>query len=924
MGWPKTACDVTFPIAYQYKIGAAAMNKLRGVLVRAWATVRGRSRGDEEIRAELESHVAMHVEDNLRVGMTAEEARRAALIALGGMEQTTEKYGQGRGIGWTERLGQDVRFSTRVLRKSPGFTAIAVLTLALGIGATTAIFSLVDVVMFRPLPIARPSEVVRITGGNVKDVSRFGSMSFPAYLEMRDRANAFSSMAADIDRMPVNFSSPVAGSERIVSGMVTGSYFETLGVKAEIGRTIGVEDDRVGAGPVAMISDDLWRREFSGSTSVLGSTAIVDGQEFTIIGITPHGFGGVAFDNFPEVWLPASLGFEIDPLLKTQMPQGRQSFAPFTVFARLKNGVPIQAAQAQLDSIAATLGAGKPVPGEAGFMRAWPVLVPAEKQARKEWTQYSFLILGTVSLVLLIACANASGLLLAHSEGRRKEIAVRTALGATRFRIVRLQLIQGLLVSLLAAVVGTAIAYTGAKLLLAVPPGTLPLPAERASSILDGRVLVFAMLAALVAATVSGLGPAVRSSRPDLVSAMKGETFGSGAVRRISLHNVFVVVQVAASVVLLVGAGLLTRTLWRITHMPLGFDPSHTITASTDPIREGYSKAAASAMLEPLLDSLRSQPVVHSAALGTAIPLRGMGTSVTIEGHSAETQFGTPTELVMASPGYIKTLRIPLLRGRDFNEGDAANGPYVAIANQAAVEEYWPGQNPIGKRLDGVGPHDETFEVVGVAGNVTTGFTQFAAQSAFYIPLAQGYTLFPWEPDITLIARGSGESGVLLSAVRAAVRSVDPNLPLFQIHTMDEELTRANPERQFLARMLLIFSVLATLLCAAGIYAQASYATAALTRDFGIRMALGAEPGDVFGMVLKRGAWIAAGGLVVGLGAAIGLTRILTSLLFEVSPLDPWTFVGVCVLFMAIVLAACFVPARRAMRVDPMVALRHE
>jgi predicted permease len=514
--------------------------------------------------------------------------------------------------------------------------------------------------------------------------------------------------------------------------------------------------------------------------------------------------------------------------------------------------------------------------------------------------------------------------LLAHSEGRRKEIAVRAALGATPSRIVRLQLMQEMLVALLAVAAGCVIADFGAKLLLAAAPETLPIPADRAAAILDPRVLAFAALAGGLSAILSGLAPAIRSSKVDLLSAMKGEK--AGGTRRLSLHSSFVMVQVAASAILLVGAGLLTRTLWRVTHMPLGFDPSHTVTASIDPIRAGYTKTSAAAMLEPLLDALRREPGVESAALGAGIPLPvgGMTTDAAVEGLAAENHLGTPVELIMASPGYLKTLGIPLLRGRDFAEADAENGPFVAIANQAAADEYWRHQNPIGKRLTRVGPQDDTFEVVGVAGNVTTALTGFAAQAAFYIPLAQGYTLFPWEPDVTLIARGAGGPATLVSAVRAAVRSVDPNLALFQVHTMDEQLERASPERQFLARVLLVFAALATLLCAAGVYAQASYATAALTRDFGIRMALGAQPRDVFRMVLRRGAWLAAGGLVAGLFAAAGLARILGNLLFEVSPLDPWTFAGVAALFMAVVLAACYFPARRAMRVDPMVALRHE
>ena len=899
------------------------MNRWRGIWARVMGAVRRRG-GDDEIAAELESHVAMHTEENLRRGMTPHDARRQALIALGGVEQVKESYREQGGFGWAERLAQDVRFGARVLRKSPGFTAVAVLTLALGIGATTAIFSLVDVVLFRPLPISRASEVVRITGGDTKDVSRYGLISFPEYLELRDRASAFSSVAACIDRMPVNFSSRISGSERVVSGMVTGNYFETLGVKAEIGRTLNADDDRVGAGAVAMLSDDFWRRDFAGSVNVLGATATIDGQSFTIVGVTPAGFGGVSFNNMPKVWLPASIGFAIDPLLQTQIPLNDLSFAPFTVVARLKHGVLIGAAQAQLDTIGTQLGAGGPISGEPGFLRPWPVLVPAEKEAREKWTGYSFMILGTVSLVLLIACANASGLLLAQSEARRKEIAVRAALGATRVRIVRLQLIQGLLVALLAAVVGCGIAAAGAKLLLAASPETLPIPSDRAVSILDPRVLAFAVLAAVFSAIASGLGPAFRSSRTDLVSAMKGQMVAAGiGTGRISLHNFFVVVQVAASAILLVGAGLLTRTLWRVTHMPLGFDPSHTITASIDPIREGYDKASASLLLQPLLDSLNSQPGVTSAALG-GIPLGGGATSVTVEGHGAETSFGTPVQLIAASPGYFKTMGIPVLSGREFSVGDTSTAPGVVIANEEAVREYWPKENPIGKRLGRVGPHDETFEVVGVAGNLTTAYTEFKAEPAFYIPFAQDYTLFPWEPDITLVARGTGAPSALLPALREAVRRINPNLPLFQIHTMEEQTERADTEQRFLGRVLLIFAALATFLCAAGIYAQASYATAAMTREFGIRMALGAEPRDVFRMVLRRGAWLAAGGLAVGLGAAIGLTRILASLLFEISPLDPSTFAAVVIVFMAVVLAACYVPARRAMRVEPMMALRYE
>jgi putative ABC transport system permease protein len=891
------------------------------------ATLTQSERRDGELSAEIESHLQMHIDDNLQRGMTAQEARRAALIALGGVEQTKERYRDGRGVRWLETLGQDVRFCARLLRKNPGFTATAVLTLALGIGATTAIFSLVDVVLFRPLPIAKASEVMRITSGHSKDVSEFEQVSFPDYLEYRDLTSVFSNMAACIDRLPVNFSSGVSGSDRVVSGMVTGSYFETLGVKAELGRTISDADDKEGAAPVAMISHDFWRRQFSSSINAVGSTAIIDGEQFTIVGVTPSGFGGVTFHNLPQVWLPATLGFQIDPLLRSQMPLNARSFGPFMAVARLKQGITIRAAQSALDSLAIRVGAGKPVPNEPGFVQSWPVLVPAEQEARQGWAKYSSMIIGTVLLVLLIACANASGLLLAHSEGRQKEIAVRAALGATRFRIIRLQLMQGLLVAILGSAVGCVLADGGVKILLSAAPATLPIPPERAVSILDTRVLAFAVLAALISGIVSSLGPAFRSSRVDLISTMKGEAPASNVgIRRVSLQGLFVTVQVSASVLLLVGAGLLGRTLWGIAHIPLGFDPAHILAASTDPIRQGYDKAAGEALLAPLLDSLRAQPGVQSAALGAGLPFDGgMYTYVTFEGRKPGKDEGNAMRLLRASPGYFSTLGIPLLRGRDFQSSDVPNAPGVAIINEAAALRHWPGEEAIGKHIGNVGPHDQTLEIVGVVGNVAVPSDGgFSARPTFYLPLAQGYLMFPWEPDINLIARGTGEPGALVPALREAIKRVNPALPVFHVQTMSEDVEQTFAQQRFLAQLLLIFAAVATVLCAAGIYAQAAYATAALTREFGIRMALGAQPREVFGRVLSRGAWLGGAGLAIGLGAALGLTRILTSMLYGVSPLDALTFAAVGVVSMAVVMAACFVPARRAMRVDPMVALRHE
>ncbi len=820
---------------------------------------------------------------------------------------------------------QDVRYAARQLRKNLGFTTVAVFTLALGIGANTAIFSVVDVLLFRPLPVSKPEELARFGSSDTRDGPGGYRLSFPAYIEYRDHAQAFSGLAAWTDRFPVNVSVGAMDSERVDSAMVTGNYFQVLGTQADLGRTFTENDDQAAAQAVVLLSHNFCRRHFSDSKSALGAQVLINGRWFTAVGVLPAGFGGVDFQNFPEVWIPIALAFQIDPLLKSEMPHQDYAFTPFKAVGRLKAGVSLPRAQAELDILALQLGAGKPDPLHGDeFRRSWPVLAPATLAARQgEQSHLSLLLLAVVLLVLLIACADLAGLLLARSEVRQKEISVRLALGGPRWRIASLQLAEAMLIALPGAALGCMLAAFGARLLLISSPPDVPLPLNRAASILDLRVLAFTAAIALVAGVLSTLGPALKYSRSDPALALRRDSRASAVMsRKASPQAALVVLQIAASVVLLAGAGLLTRTLWQASQIRLGFDFSHAAGASTDLIRQGYDKNAAQNLLDPLLDALRAQPGVVSAALGRMPMTDTMSTQVKVEGH--ENEKSAAVDLVMVSPEYFQTLGIPLMQGRDFNRTDGRNSPGVAIINQVMAEKYWPRESPLGKHVEYVGPHDQAFEVVGIAGGVAKRDLRKTPGPLLYLPLSQSYQMFPWQPDVTLLARSAGDPAPLAGAIRAAVANVDPHLPVFHMRTLQEQAAAALAEQRFLTRLLLVFALIALTLAGAGLFGLISYITQRATHDFGVRIALGAQAHQVQWMVLKRGLRLTLWGLLLGAGSALWLAKILASLLFDVSTADPLTFCAVAVVLLAVTLAACYVPSRRATRVGPLVALRSE
>ncbi|HEU4414779.1 MAG TPA: ABC transporter permease [Candidatus Angelobacter sp.] len=818
---------------------------------------------------------------------------------------------------------RDFCYSARALRKNPAFTVIAVVVLALGIGANTAIFSIVDVLLFRPLPVQKPEQLMRIYHGETRGDAREGALSYPAFQAYRDGNTVFSGLAAYIDRFPVNASVGKFGSERVDAGMVTGNYFQVLGIPAAQGRTITADDDKPDSPPVAMLGHDLWRRHFPAGSNAVGSQMMIDGQWFTIVGVAPASFAGVTFENLPVIWMPMTQAMRIDPLLKTQIPLGNESFGPFGVVGRIKPGVSQRQAQSQLETLAAQRGAGKPIAAEDNYVRPWPVLIPLTDAARQSHASFAYLLLGIVMLVLLIACADVAGLILARSQARQKEIAVRLALGGQRYRIILSHLADAILVSVGGAVLGCFLAAWGSHALIRMAPSTIDLPLERASAILNGRVLIFTAVVALLSAILSSMVPALKYCRMDAKQGIRGEATASVAGRRFSLQSGLVVMQVAACVLLLVGAGLLTHTLRQASQIHLGFDPDHTAFASTDLIRQGYDKNEAALMLDPLLDSLRAQPGVEAAALGAPPMQFNMVSTASVEGRALAEGKRTSIELSRVSPGYFNTVGIPILSGRDFKLSDSASAAGVALVNDAFARRNWPNENPIGKHLSGVGIHEQTFEVVGVVANTAGAVVRKEVPGVVYFPLDQSYMMFPWQPDLTLLARGQ-DADQTISAIRRAVASVNPALPLFRVRTLRDQVNVVFAMENFMARLLQAFSLIALLLAVAGVFGLMAYNTARRKQEFGIRMALGAQRSNVLWLVLKKGLWLTSAGLVIGLTASYWLTRVVANLLFGVSQHDTATYVCVSVLILGLALVAGYLPARRATLVDPQIALRSE
>lgn len=840
-----------------------------------------------------------------------------------------------------ETLWHDLRYALRTMRKSPAFTLLIVLTLALGIGVNAVVFSMVAGVLFGSLPGVNPQELVRLYGTVTKEGSERDAVALPIFQEYRANLKSFAKLSAYRD-VSVNFAPNGETAERLTAEVATGEFFDALGIGPLYGRLFSNQDDGArGSNPVVVLSESLWRREFDGRPDVIGSVVKLNGQRFTVIGVAPSAL--LQFARNAQVWLPMSMAIQADPMFATQIDRVTNPF--FNVIGSLRPGTSLNQAQQELDAVSARLGAGQSVrlresmtgetlvtansaaldseTEEFEWQRPWATLEAAKKNVGAEEVRLSWLLVGVVALVLLIACADVAGLLLARAEAGQREAGIRVALGASSWDLFRQRLVHGALLSILGAAAGLLLAWWAKMSMLAAAPADLPLPIGFASSVFDARVILFILLASAFAGLVFTLLPGIRHSTANLSESLKKQpaSFGAKSARALPIQTVLIVFQVASSVVLLIGAGLLVRTLHNVARIDLGFDAEHVLSASVDLSRQGYDKSSGARLLEPLRQQAAAIPGVQSAALrgGTLIEKTRSGNR-----WKTYTPDCANLPLNMVSPDYFRTLAIPFLRGRDFSSSDSKDAAGVVIVNQAAAQLCWPDENPVGQHFPHLATLAKPFEIIGIVGNVNDEQLQNKLRPQIYGSLPQFYQAFPWQLSLSILVRTTLRPHALITELNSSIQQIDNNLALYNVETPREQLEDAFARERFLSLLLSGFGGLALVLAVAGLYGMLAYLTERRTHEFGVRVALGARPRDILNLVLLQGGRLTLIGVVLGLGAAIGCTRYLQSLLYGVRPTDANTFVIVAVLFLAVALLACYFPARRATRVDPLIALRDE
>jgi predicted permease len=872
-----------------------------------------RKRKPSDFRAEIEAHLALEAEQLKEQGLSEEAARVAARRAFGNVTRAEERfYESGRWLWW-DHLAQDLRFGLRMLRKNPGFTAVAVLTLALGIGANTAIFSLLEAALLKALPVKEPQRVVFLQCSNEQGEA-INAFSYPEFVYLRSHAHTLSALAyGNID---LNLSAGALTDAP--SGMlVSDNYFSVLGVQPVLGRGFAAGDEAV-----VVISHELWKSRFGGNPEIVGRAVVLNGLPFTIIGVTPQGFFGVDVAISPDIFVPLLMR---DRLLPGEAILASRNNFWLTIMARLQPGLSKDQARAEAEVLyqqanteeTRDLPADHPLVQMFRGMHVW--LMAGDRGGgglRDQFGKPLLILMTIVGLVLLIACANMASLLLARAAARQREIALRLALGAGRARLLRQLLTESMVLSIAGGLLGLLFAFWAVRVLV----GFLNQSVLDVSP--DARVLGFTLALSVLTGLIFGSAPAMQSTRPDVTSALKGELLAATPGRWWELRRLLVAGQVAISLSLLIGAGLFIRTLANLKNLDMGFQSRNVLLVSLNPGLSGYGPERLRSFYDQLLERVQALPTVRSASIADS-PLLGNRwfDGLVVEGHTAPPNEGPVVAVKAVSPKFFETMGIAIRLGQDFSPQDRTGSPKVAIINETLARQSFDGQSPIGKHV-GVGSPTPDLEVVGVIADTKYGGLRDPIPPTVYLPMSQAQ--LPRSAPRTLHVRVSDHAANIAAAIRNQIRALDKNLPVTRVQMFSDLVDRDLAQERLIATLSGFFGALALLLVSVGLYGVIAYGVQRRTHEIGIRMSLGAEPDMVMRMVLRDCLGIVVAGATVGFPLGLWLSKLVASQLFGVSPGDPVTMATATLILLAVAALAGYLPARRASRVDPMVALRYE
>lgn len=863
---------------------------------------------EDEFSAELESHLQMHIEDNMRSGMSPEEARRDALIQLGGMEQTRQAYRERRGLPLLQTLGQDIRFGCRMLRKHSGLTTISLLTLALGIGATTAIFTTVKAVLLAPLPYKDSNRIVAVWTTNPAKGGQPRPSSAGDFAAWKQRSGVFEDLAPSYDDEETLTGQ---GEPQFLSGYaVSANYFRILGVEPQIGRVYTEQEDRNAGPKVALLSDHLWRTTFHADPDILGKEITLDGSPYTVLGVMPQRF------NYPpssEFWIPSAMA-------PSSFDDFKQTFV--RTLGRLKPGVTLAQAQKAMNEVQAQVAASHPDTDSGNHV----ILVPLREQLTGDIRKPLLILMGAVGLVLLIACANAAALALARDAERQREIAVRLALGATRFRLLRQFLTESLLLAVLGGAAGVLLAMAGTHFLLALFPNdvaNLNIPKITAIP-MDRGVFLFAIAVTLLTALLSGIAPVLKAVQTRSNTAIKDMTRGNSLQSNRS-RGAIVIGEIALSLVLLTAAGLVLTSFQKVVNTNLGFQVDHLLSLQVflPPDRYPSDSQARRLFVQEVVRKMNAAPGVESAAATNFLPLSGFWgtTDFLLRGQAAPQEGKRPeADNRLITPEYLHTMNIPLLRGRTFTQADRAGGLQVVMINQTLAKQYFKDRDPVGEELNlGTEDKPDWWQIVGVTGDMKAFGQDQLTHAEIYRPFDQ--VTFPL---VAFTLRTETDPASMVQTAQLALWSVDPNLPVLKAIPMDLLAKQRLGLRRASSVLIASFALLALVLSCIGIYGVVAYTVAQRTQEIGVRMALGARRMDVLRMIMGSGMRLMLSGIVIGLIGALASSRLLKSLLFEVSPISPLIFSLALAALVVVTMLSLVLPGHRAIHIDPMQALRTE